>query len=506
MKIDVYSHSFMVSELNERQKKAVEQFCKTLIQHEMVIEDGRKEMVAARVFASSTAARQYYRFHINMKVEFFQTLNYNFIKSDEFTIVKHDNTPTERFKVDHEVIHLWPPRHPQPAIINHVVNEEGSNKVVTLQTGKGKTELTKHCMHQLGLRTAIFMKGGYLDRWVPDLESSFKLKRGQLLVVRGSPALKGLMEMVLEKRDVGKVILISTNTYVNYIKEFEAEGYDSGFPIAPIDFFEMCGIGFGVLDEGHQYPHMIMKFFAYLNIHKFLTLSATLDTKDKFMNRMYEIMYPRPARYNGDYYDAFIDVSAIIYQLSNAKAIRCKGFGGAYSHTAFEASLMLAKNKKLLEKYLEMIAYYMQTDFVDVMEKGQKAIVFCATIKLCTILTKFLQKKFPKLLVARYVSGDKMSVLERSDIGVSTVLSAGTAVDIKNLRYNLMTTAIDSQQSNEQTLGRTRLLKDWPDITPRFRYFVCSSIEKHMLYHRNKLDYFKGKVKSHGQEQSPFYI
>jgi hypothetical protein len=99
-----------------------------------------------------------------------------------------------------------------------------------------------------------------------------------------------------------------------------------------------------------------------------------------------------------------------------------------------------------------------------------------------------------------------MSVLERSDIGVSTVLSAGTAVDIKNLRYNLMTTAIDSQQSNEQTLGRTRLLKDWPDITPRFRYFVCSSIEKHMLYHRNKLDYFKGKVKSHGQEQSPFYI
>jgi hypothetical protein len=495
----------MVSELNEREKKAVEQFCKTLIQYEMVIEDGRKEMMAARVFASSTAARTYYRFHINMKVEFFQTMNYCQVNMESMVVVKHDNSIESRFQTDFIVKELHNPRGPQPAIIKHILGE-GSNKVVTLQTGQGKTLISKHCINDLGLRTACLMKGGYLDRWSPDLEESFKLRRGELLVIRGSEALKALMEMAIEKEPIGKVNLISTNTFVNYLKEFEKDGLASGFPITPIEFFDKLGIGFGILDEAHQYPHQIMKLFSYMHIHKFLSLSATMDTKDKFVNKMYEIMYPRPDRFNADFYDAFIEVNAIMYQLSNPKAIRCTGFQGAYSHTTFESSLMLGKNKKVLEKYLDMIAYYIETDFVNLMEKGQKAIVFCGTINMCTLLTKHLQKKFPKISVARYVSKDKMSVMDRADLIVSTVLSAGTAIDIPNLRYNLMTTAIDSQQSNEQTLGRTRRLKGWPDIVPKFRYFVCTSIEKHIKYHLSKIEYFKGKVKSHGQEQAPFTL
>jgi len=119
---------------------------------------------------------------------------------------------------------------------------------------------------------------------------------------------------------------------------------------------------------------------------------------------------------------------------------------------------------------------------------------------------KYLQKKFPTLVIGRYVSGDKMSVFEESDIIISTVLSAGTAVDIKNLRVGLMTTAINSQQSNEQTLGRTRRLKDWPDVTPEFLYFVSTSIDKHVRYHEAKVSAFSGKVLYHGTEQAPINV
>ena len=505
MKIDVYSHSFRVSEMSARQIKAVDQYCKTLIQYELKIENGRRELTAARVFASASEHQRYRHFHINMKVDFFRMMAYHGIKVEEMEIIKHPIEITDRYRVKFDVISLHEPRDPQPAIIEHILSP-GSNKIVTLQTGKGKTELTKHCIHRQGLRTAAFMKGGFIDRWTPDLEESFKFKRGEILEIRGGNSLKALMEMCLDGEAIGNMNLISTNTFSDYLKDFEADGYASGFPIAPLDFFNRLGIGFGVLDEGHQYPHQIMKLFSYMNIHKFLNLSATLDTKDSFRNKMYEIMFPRKDRFNAGYYDAFIRVIAIKYNLKAPRSIRYKGFGGAYNHNTFEASLMTRKNKHMLESYVSMIGHYMRVNFVDVMEAGQKAILFCGTVNMCTLLTKLLGKMFPDMKVVRYVSKDKMSVMNDADIIVSTVLSAGTAVDIKNLRYNLMTTAIDSQQSNEQTLGRTRRLRDWPDITPLFQYFVCMDIDKHVKYHENKEEFFRGKVLAHLSEYAPFSV
>lgn len=505
MRIDVYSHSFAVSQVSDKQRKAVEQFCNGLVQYELKIEDGRREMVKARVFASASEHRKKYHFHINMKVDFFRMMSYHGVRVDEMDIRKHPIEIDDRFRADFKVISLHEPRDPQPAIIEHILSP-GSNKIVTLQTGKGKTELTKHCINLQGLRTACFMKGGFIDRWTPDLEESFKFKRGEILEIRGGKSLRAIMEMALDGDPIGNINLISTNTFSDYLKDFEKDGYGSGFPIAPIDFFDRLGIGFGVLDEGHQYPHQIMKLFSHMNIHKFLSLSATLDTKNAFLNKMYETMYPRADRFNAGYYDAFIRVIAIKYNLKNPRAIRYKGFGGAYNHNTFEASLMTRKNKHLLETYINMIGHYLKVNFADVMEKGQKAIVFCGTVNMCTLLTKMLGKLFPQLNVVRYVSKDKMSVMNDADVIVSTVLSAGTAVDIKNLRYNLMTTAIDSQQSNEQTLGRTRRLRDWPEITPLFQYFVCIDIDKHVRYHENKEEFFRGKVLAHLSEFAPFCL
>ncbi|MNI71442.1 hypothetical protein D3C73_1273150 [compost metagenome] len=69
-----------------------------------------------------------------------------------------------------------------------------------------------------------------------------------------------------------------------------------------------------------------------------------------------------------------------------------------------------------------------------------------------------------------------------------------------------MTTAIDSRQSNEQVLGRTRPLKDWPDVTPEFIYFGCLEIDQHCKYHRHKLEFFKNKVVSHMEVMSRYVL
>lgn len=505
MKIDVYSHSFMITEPSHIHRKVVDAYCRGLVQFEMVITEGVKSYRAAKVFASADVDRKYYRLHINALKQFLDHLAYNQIRESEYVIERHSFEVEERHRVTFKVKELPEPRDPQPKIIGHIL-APGTNKIVTLQTGKGKTFLTKYSMNQLGLRSCFFMKGGFIERWVPDMEESFHFKGGDLLVVRGSKALSALMHMALEGDMRAKCIFISINTYSNYIKDFEAKGVTEDFPIAPGEFFSRLNIGMAALDEGHQNPHQVMKLFCYTHIPKFITLSATLDTLDPFMTKIYELMYPREERYNGDYYDVYIEVCAIKYQLQRPKALRWKGFGGAYSHTAYEASLMTAKNKVELKNYLDLIHWAAKEKFTDKMAKGQKMLIFCGTVKFCTLVQKYLQAKFKNLKIGRYVSGDKMSVFDECDIVISTVLSAGTAVDIKNLRIGLMTTAINSQQSNEQTLGRTRRLKDFPDITPQFFYFVSTSIDKHVRYHQAKQEAFKGKVLYHGEEQAPISV
>lgn len=506
MRLDVYSHSFMISEAIPPQKKVIEKFCGTLVQYEMEIKEGVRSYSAKRVFASSDPGRNYYRLHINSLKGFLEHLAYHQIKPDEYETVVHEAVIEDRHRITLKVLSLDEPRDPQPAIIQHILND-GYNKIVTLQTGKGKTFLTKYSFKELGVRSAFFMKGSFIERWIPDMDESFDLRGQAILNVRGKEALSSVMHMALDGTlQKTKAIFISITTYNTYVNDVETYGVSETYPIAPGEFFDKLNIGMAVLDEGHQNPHQVMKIFCYTHVPKFVTLSATLDTMDAFMNKIYELMYPREERCNGDYYDKYIAVTTIKFQLNRPNRIRYKGFGGAYSHTTFEASMMTHKNKVEMDNYLKLIAWSVKEKFVDVMEKGQKLLVFCGTIKFCTLVQKHLQKLFPQLTVGRYVGGDKMSVFDASDIIVSTVLSAGTAVDILNLRISIMTTAIDSQQSCEQVLGRTRRMKGWPEVTPQFFYFCCTSIDKHVKYDKNKQEFFRTKVLSHGSEQAPVMV
>lgn len=506
MKIDVFSHSFMVTELSKTEERAVENFVlRNLVERKLQIVEGRREMVADKTWMASNATNDYLRFHINMANEFLQAMAYHQIPKSNIRVTRYQPVIDDRFRIELEVKKLWDPREHQDKIIEHVL-APGYNKIVNLQAGGGKTEIAKHCMAIQQLRTVGFMKSSFIERWMPDMGDSFHFKPKELLQVAGSGALNSIMEMALEGESIGKCIFISINTFSDYIKSFENYGVNSMYPIAPIEFFHKLGIGFTVLDEGHQFLHQVMKLFAYTHVHKFLTLSGTLDTQNPFTNRMLETIYPKADRFTAGYWNKYIVVTSARYSLKKPNSIRCSGYQGAYSHTTFEASLMLAKNKNMLMSYLDLIHFYVDLKFGSVMEKGQKCLVFCATVKFCVIVQKYLQKKYPHLTISKYTSGDKAATLQNSDIVVSTVLSAGTAVDIPNLRLGLMTIALDSQQSNEQAMHRTRPLKDWPSVDAEFVYFACLGIDKHMKYCFNKHNFFKGKVKKHLIDMAPISV
>jgi hypothetical protein len=316
--------------------------------------------------------------------------------------------------------------------------------------------------------------------------------------VRGSKDLIALMKMQQEGILKAQVIIITTATMRDYFKDYEeSNGRSKVYPIQPIDFYPSLKVGFRVGDEIHQEFHNNFKIDLYTHVVKSLSLSATMESSDQFKNKMYAVAYPPNQRHDGGGYDAYIAVTALLYHLDEDTRIRFMGAQG-YSHTTFEESVM--RNPRLLKAYLKIIERVVYQKFIGSFEHGQKMLVFCATTDLCTIVTERLKHIHTDFNIVRYAGSlnDPYEELLECDIGVTTIGSGGTAIDLANLRISLMTTAIDSRQSNELVLGRTRRLKDFPEIVPEFVYFVCQDIEQHVKYDLNKRSFFKGKVVSHG--------
>lgn len=367
------------------------------------------------------------------------------------------------------------------------------------------TFVAMRCMWLLKVRGLYTFKGGYSERWVNAFGETFDYEEGDLVVIRGAKSLVKLMNAAIKGQKIPKVMIMSFGTWRDYLKDFESSnGKSKIYPISPDEFFVKLGIGYRVIDEVHQEFHLNFKIDLYTHVYKSLSLSGTMESSDAFMNKMYCIPYPIQRRNNGGGAKPHIAVRALFYKLSLPKIIRYKGPQGGYSHNAFEESLM--SKKGIFPNYLKMIHKVVEKYYGSVREDGQKMLIFCASVVLCTVVQDYLQKLYPTLTVARFCQGDDYQDLLDADIGVSTVLSAGTAVDIPNLRVTLMTTAIDSRQSNEQALGRTRPLKDWPDIVPMFLYLVCDDVDRHIVYHENKKNFFRGLVLSHEEEDLRFEV
>lgn len=361
-------------------------------------------------------------------------------------------------------------------------------------------------MINIGVRTVIQLRGGYVARWMEDLKGLFNFKKGELLVVRGRDSLQSIINMAKEGELEAKVIVITSKTVYNYLKEFEANPSDNIYGIRPEEFYGLLGVGLRIIDEAHEDYHHNFRTDLYSNVQSSIHLSATLNTEDPFKQRMYDIALPKDSWHEGVKYDAYIGVKAMMYETEDMTNIRTQERGqDMYSHNAYEKSIM--KNKKMLESYLRVICYpvfkyYLEDDW----KPGQKCLIFCGMVEMCEIVRDYLRKITSEIVINEFVSETDESVLSESDIIVSTVESCGTAQDIPNLKVSVLTRALRKLETNEQVKGRLRKLKKWPEVTPIFVYLVNTSIQKHLDYHEVKKDQFEGKCLYHEEERIPFGI
>lgn len=463
---------------------------------------GRYRPVPGDLFGGVSSTKSEYWFHRNTLDEFKRWMADSGYGPHNLDIRYHEAPAGEQLKV---AIHDWlQPRDYQIPIVDFICEENENIRVVTLQTGKGKTKTSLIAAARFGKKVLIMVPAMYTDMWYKEVETCFTHKKGDIILVKGLKALKAMLLLREAKEADPSVYIISSQTIALLLKEYETNPKLAvELCCRPEKLMELLGVGYRIIDEVHKNTLLNYKVDCYTNLNKAVYLSATLDTVDRFVGRMRSIAYPVRDRYTGLEYDKYIRVIGLAYNAENANKIRCRGAKG-YSHIEFEKSIMKLQGRQ--KKYFNLITEIVKRKYVDVREPGQRCLVFAASVDFCAAYTKHLKALYPNLKIGKYTQEDNYQDMLTNDITVSTVLSAGTGVDVAGLRTVVMTNSMDSWSANEQVKGRLRRLADWPEISPEFYYIFCSDIPKHVEYHQRKMDYFKDKCLSHHVYNSGFCI
>lgn len=498
--VNVYSHHFVVSNFNRQGRDALIRYAMEFAEYELVKRwTGESENVLKRFYAASTRSRDEFRFHIHALEGFYEYMERVGYPVSDMEVKHHqmfDPVPVELEMIDSFVLRDY-----QVPITNYII-EPGKTKLATLQAGQGKTSLTLAALCEIGFRTAIVIRGMFVDRWIQDLtgpKSIVKTKKSDIMVVRGSKDLRNLIALAKAGELHAKIIIITNKTLYNFFEHYEMFPHDvAHYGCTPVDLYQTLGVGVRVIDEVHLDFHLNFRQDLYTHVHKTISLSATLEANNPTIERMYRVVFPNNIRIDNGAVKRYTAVKAIMYRLHDPyKAQYTQRGRDSYNHIAYEEWIM--GSKQLTNNYLDMIETCVWKYFtgLDDYVKGQRMIIFAGSIEMCERITGYLRKRYPEWEVNKYTAEDEYETLLKSDICVSTLLSAGTAVDIPGLRVVLMTTAIGSTPANLQALGRLRELHTYPGVIPHFLYLTCTDLKPHNTYHDLKLEKFNGRVLSH---------
>ncbi len=365
------------------------------------------------------------------------------------------------------------------------------------------TFTTIAALSKIKKRTIIIVKPAYMEKWASDLHQTLDISLSSIMMIRGGKHLISFLTMCDEGGlDENKFAIISNKTYQIWLKLYEEFGKEIealGYPCVPDELFAKYKAGVRLIDEVHQDFHLNFKTDLYTNTDRCISLSATLDNYDPVTKKMYLLAYPPESRYNGGEYLKYIDTVAVSYYLEEDRRYQTSEYGqNNYSHTAFEKSIM--RSSDFFAAYARMIKAIVDIGYIKRYKPGYKCIIFASTIQMCTKLTDFLDSAYPELTVRRYCEDDPYENLLEPDIRVSTVLSAGTAHDIKNLVCSVLTIALNSLQANLQTFGRLRQIEG---VDTEFYYLTCQDIQKHKNYHKEKIELLTPRSASFKEIQYP---
>lgn len=166
------------------------------------------------------ATGNHYTFHINAYKEFINYLTWMGIDSSFYTVEEMKLHRPE--KIDIKIVSKYDPMEEQIPLIDYL-KEPGKTKILTLQTGKGKTFCFLQGFAGIKERCALILPAKYIQRWVDDLTGPGQvvdLKEDDLWVVKGATDFGRLISKAKNKDLKAKMIIFSSTTFQIYLKAF----------------------------------------------------------------------------------------------------------------------------------------------------------------------------------------------------------------------------------------------------------------------------------------------
>lgn len=391
----------------------------------------------------------------------------------------------------------------QVPIYDFVMNDPTKSKLIPVTMGVGKTTISLICLGNLKKRIGIIILSQFMEKWASDILENHEAAGTDIMLVSGSKAMSSVIDGGKTGEFNAKYYIFSSRTIQDYISLYE-EDPDlcvEMYGCAPIDLFPTLNLGVLLIDETHMSFHAIYKAIVHTNVTFQLGLSGTLMSEDSVVARAHKVVYPTSATYGDKMIKKYMDIYAISYTIPEhcIRKIKTKMYGSnSYSHTAFENSIL--KDKRLLQDYMAIVVRAIEDYYTEYYQPKDKLIIFVARIPMADYFVKILTDLYPEKNVVRYCEDDSYEDMLKGDFIVTTVLSAGTGLDIPNLRVGIQTVSISSPVSNLQSAGRLRKL---PDRDVKFCYLYCGNINKQRAYHMKRKEIFKEHAANYVDRRSP---
>ena len=467
--ISVYIHyTYFIIKTNKFSPEvdvALSDLKKYLTDYEMLLgyKGNRSFTVKSKIYYHNKNTNEY-MFPISLVGSALQILKTTFnLKPNKIIYVHKRHSKSFKFKIkDHYKLRDY-----QELYLNAIIKDNAPPYVlIDLKPGAGKTFISVNAIQHIGKKVAVVILPKYMDKWVADFELYTDIPKERIFNVAGGETIK----QILDGDTDYDVFIMSIRTLYNYINGYEKDNnIDS-----PTELFRRMGVGVLLSDESHQETSALSRIVMYSNVEKVIGLSATYLSNNKKEQQIQEALFPSEIKVsNLVRFDPYINIVEVGYTVNPNYKFKIKSSYG-YSHYRYETNIK--HMSKLKETYYDMILRYLKEYYLSIKKKGEKAIIFFSSIDMCTDMRNWLAKKLPDLKINRYVGEDQYSNLLEGDIVVTTIQSAGTAVDIPNLICVLNTVIVTSSKVNIQVTGRLRKIENRPTT---YVYFLNRRLPQH---------------------------
>lgn len=285
-------------------------------------------------------------------------------------------------------------------------------------------------------------------QWIKTFRDMFEYRSKHIMNIAGSNIIEGIMNDDISMNDTN-VFLVNHQTLHSYMFN------NNGFMFH--QFFKKLKVGIKVYDESHLNFMNILLIDFFTNTKKTIYLSATFSRSDKTEAECFKRAFNSAPAY-GEQESMELVEKHVIYHIVNINSkidtknrARLLAFPG-YTSNKFGVYAFTGDPHQTMYNTIKSIISL--TENLD-----GKTLIFVPLIEAVDSVASNLRRDFPDKRITPFhskMSKDEKENMEKYDIIVSTIKSAGTGKDIPGLRVVINSESFASTVLAQQVFGRLR--------------------------------------------------